>query len=363
MRHEVPVSIGDPFLVGVVDGRVHVMASPLERERIATAAPDAVLHDIVDLGFHELLESGMSFHELDLELTSRASAAMGVREAVVDPEMPIAISDRLRADGVVLHPDHERVADRRRMKSAAEMAGIRRAQAAAEAGMSAAAAMLREAVPDGERLMLGSEALTAESVRAEMRDACRHHGALAPPDVIVGSVWQGSGHEPGSGPLPVSLPIVIDLWARDEGSGCWADMARTFVVGEIPDSVRAQEILVREALERAREAVRPGVTGRDLHAIVCDLFESAERRTQRTGPDGDPNEGFQSFLGHGVGLQVHEEPTLGQVGHDELVAGDVIAVEPGLWQGDIGEVRFEDLLFVTEAGNESLTDYPYRLMP
>jgi Xaa-Pro aminopeptidase len=363
MRHELPVSIGDPFLVGIVDGRVHVMASPLERSRIATAAPDAVLHDIVELGFYELLESGMSFHELDLELTSRAAAAMGVGEAVVDPEMPIAVADRLRADGIVLHPDHERVAARRRMKSAAEVAGIRRAQAAAEAGMSAAAAMLREAVPDGERLMLGGEALTAESVRAAMRDACRHFGAPAPPNVIVGSVWQGSGHEPGSGPLPVSLPIVIDLWPRDERSGCWADMARTFVVGEIPDAVRAQEVLVREALERAREAVRPGVTGRELHAIVCDVFESAGRRTQRTGPDGDPNEGFQFLLGHGVGLQVHEDPTLGQAGHDELVAGDVIAIEPGLWQGDIGGVQLEDLLLVTEDGHETLTDYPYGLMP
>ena len=183
--------------------------------------------------------------------------------------------------------------------------------------MSAAAALLRQAAPDGERLVLGGEVLTAEAVRAVLRDACQQHGAPAPPDVIVASVWQGSGHEPGSGPLPANLPIVIDLWPRDELSGCWADMTRTFVVGEIGDAVRALEALVREAIERAREAVRPGVTGRELHAMVCDVFEAAGHRTQRTGPgEEDPNEGFQFSLGHGVGLQVHEDPALGQTGHE-----------------------------------------------
>jgi Xaa-Pro aminopeptidase len=140
-------------------------------------------------------------------------------------------------------------------------------------------------------------------------------------------------------------------------------MTRTLVVGEIGDEVRALEVLVREAMERAREAVRPGVTGRELHAMVCDVFESAGHRTQRTGPGEDPNEGFQFSLGHGVGLQVHEDPGLGQTGQSELVAGDVIAIEPGLWQRDIGEVRFEDLLLVTEDSSETLTHYPYELTP
>jgi Xaa-Pro aminopeptidase len=363
MRHELPIPIGDPFLLGIVGGRMHVEASPLERTRIEAATPDAVLHDIADLGFYELLESGMSVHELGLELASRAAAAMGVGEAVVDPEMPVAVADRLRADGIVLHPDHDVIKTRRRVKSAAELAGIRRAQAAAEAGISAAAALLRQARADGERLMLESDVLTAESVRAALREACQLRGAPTPPDVIVSSVWQGFGHEPGSGPLPANLPIVVDLWPRDELSGCWADMTRTFVVGEVTEPVRALEALVREALERAREAVRPGITGRELHDLACDVFEPAGHRTQRTGPGEDSNEGFQFSLGHGVGLEVHEDPALGRTGHGELVAGDVIAIEPGLWQREVGEVRFEDLLLVTDDGSETLTHYPYELAP
>jgi Xaa-Pro aminopeptidase len=196
-----------------------------------------------------------------------------------------------------------------------------------------------------------------------LRDACRDEGAPAPPEVIVASVWQGYGHEPGSGPLPANLPIVIDVWPREEMSACWADMARTFVVGRIPDQVRQQEALVREALERARAAVRPGISGRALHDLACDVFEAAGHRTQRTGPGDDPDEGFQFSLGHGVGLAVHEAPAIGMMGNGVLVPGDVVAIEPGLWVREVGEVRFEDLLLVTEDGKQTLTDYPYSLTP
>jgi Xaa-Pro aminopeptidase len=364
MRHELPLSIGDPFLLGILGGRLHIMVSPLESSRIEEVAPDAVYHDLADLGFQELRESGLKMHQLDLELVSRAAAAMGVAEAIVDPEMPVEVADRLRADGIVLRPDHDVIASRRRVKSPAELAGMRRAQAAAESGMRAAAELLAEAVPAGKWLLHDGKPLTAEIVRAELRDACRHSGAPAPPDVIVSSLWQGSGgHDPGSGPLPADLPIVIDLWPRDEESGCWADMTRTLVVGEVTGGVRVLESVVRDALERSREAVRPGITGRELHAIACEVFELAGFPTQRTNPGVDPEEGFQFSLGHGVGLAVHEDPALGQAGHDPLVAGDVIAIEPGLWQREIGEVRFEDLLLVTADGRETLTSYPYELTP
>ena len=361
MRHELPVAILDPFLLGIVDGRPHVLANPLEADRIAAAAPDAVLHHMRDLGLLELLDSGLPGHEVDLELASRAAAAMGVREAVADPDLPLAVADRLRADGIALTVDYEAVAARRRVKSDAELAGIRRAQAAAEAGMRAAADLLRQATPDGDRLVLDGEALTAERVRAAVRDACREHGAPAPPDVIVSSVWQGTGHDPGSGPLPANLPIEVDLWPQDEESGCWADMTRTFVVGAISEVVEEQAALARRAIDAARDAVRPGVTGRELYAVTCEVFEAAGVPTRRSDPDSD--DGFQFALGHGVGLRAHEDPDLGPIGHSELVAGDVIALEPGYWRDGIGGVRFEDLLLVTADSSETLTSYPYDLTP
>jgi Xaa-Pro aminopeptidase len=274
------------------------------------------------------------------------------------------MAERLRADGVVLTVDDPAVIQRRRAKSEAELEGIRRAQAAAEAGMAAAAALLRTAEPVDRTLHVDGSPLLAEQVRAALRDACAAGGAPAPPDVIVASVRQGTGHDRGMGPLPAGLPIQVDVWPRDERSSCWADMTRTFVAGgEPPEEVRRQERLVHEVFEAVNAAAKPGVSGHELHAVTCDIFEREGYATQRTGPGEDSEEGFMFSLGHGVGLRVHEDPSLGQAGYEPLVAGDVIAIEPGLWQRDVGGVRFEDLLLITDDGCETLTRYPYDLTP
>ena len=364
LRHEIPISIGDPLLYAETDGRRVIVASSLETDRIAAVCPGAELLDDHDLGFLELLKSGLSRDEVVVEMTSRAVKQIGVREAIVDFDFPLGMADRLRSDGVTLTVDEEAVAQRRRAKSPAELDGIRRAQRAAETGMAAAAELLRAAAQVDGDLQVNGRPLLAEDVRAVLREACADAGAPAPPDVIVASVRQGTGHNPGVGPLPAGLPIQIDLWPCDERSSCWADMTRTFVAGgEPPEEVRRQEALVHEVFDAVRATAGPGVTGRELHAVACDIFEREGYATQRSGPGEDEEEGFMFSLGHGIGLRVHEEPSLGQAGHSPLVEGDVIAIEPGLWKKDAGGVRFEDLLLITAGGCETLTDYPYDLAP
>jgi Xaa-Pro aminopeptidase len=367
LRHEIPLAIGDPFLFAEVDGRRYVLTNHLESERIKRALPDAELLHYFELGYKELVSHGMSLPDASREVEARAVREIGLGEAVVPGDFPLGLGDRLRLDGVVLTVDDAAVDLRRRVKTPAELDGIRAARRAAEAGMSAAAALLARGQPGQEgRLEVDGEPLLAEDVRSALRAACAEHGAPCPPDVIVASVWQGGGHEPGSGPLPAGLPIHVDLWPRHEATACWADMARTFVVGE-PAPEHAEEIarkegLVREALDRAVAAVRPGITGRELFDATCDAFEAAGYPTQRTaGPNED--EGFLHSLGHGVGLDVHEAPPLGLAGHDPLVPGDVIAIEPGLMDEQVGVVIFEDLVLVTEEGHEVLTRFPYDLAP
>jgi Xaa-Pro aminopeptidase len=366
LRHEIPVPIGDPLLFADVDGRRYVLTTRLESGRVQRELPDAKILDFFDLGYKELVESGLTMHEAGLEVEARVVRNIGISEAIVPADFPLALGDRLRLDGVVLTVDVAAVELRRRSKSPVEIEGIRIAQRAAEAGMAAASELIARAQPGAEgRLEVDGTSLLAEDVRFVLREASAAHGAPCPPDVIVASVWQGNGHEPGSGPLPAGLPILIDLWPRHEETGCWADMARTFVAGEPlsehAELIAEQDRLVREALDQANAAVRPGVTGRELFDATCDLFESAGYPTQRT-TDGEAN-GFQHSLGHGVGLEVHEAPGLGLSGRDPLVPGDVIAIEPGLWDEGAGGVCHEDLVLVTETGGEVLTRFPYDLAP
>jgi Xaa-Pro aminopeptidase len=367
LRHEIPIAIIDSLLFAEVDGRQYVLTSHLEADRIKRALPDAELLDYFELGYKELVERGMSFAEAGREIEARAVREIGLEEAIVPGDFPLALGDRLRKDEVALTVDDAAVDLRRRAKTPVELEGIRAAQRAAEAGMTAASELLARARAGADgHLQLDGAPLLAEDVRSTLRAACAEHGAPCPPDVIVASVWQGGGHEPGGGPLPAGLPIHIDIWPRHEASACWADMARTFMVGDpAPEHavlIAEQASLARSALTQTQAAVRPGITGRELYDAACDLFEAAGYPTQRTA-EGDEVDGFQFSLGHGVGLEVHEAPPLGLAGHDPLVAGDVLAIEPGLWDRRVGGVTFEDLVLVTENGCEPLTRFPYSLTP
>ncbi len=367
LRHEVPLAIGDPFLYLEADGRRAVVTNALEDSRIARAAPDLERILVEALGRDELIAEGLSRGEVDREVCVRAVAAQGIAEATVPPEFPLALADSLREAGVTLLVDEGLFSDRRRRKTTAELEGIRRAAQVAMTAMGEAATMLRQAVVDGDALRLDGETLRAGAVRSRIREVCARAGAPAPQDIMIKSMGPDAaiGHDPGAGPLPAHVPIEVDLWPRDERSGCWADMTRTFVRGEVSDAIAGVHALTLEAHERACAAVRPGVAGVTLYGYACDVFEAAGHPTQRTKAPGQTlREGFYFSLGHGVGLEVHEEPALGRTGTEPLVEGDVIAIEPGTVVRGLGGTRVEDLLIVTADGAERLTGaFPYGLTP
>jgi Xaa-Pro aminopeptidase len=141
-------------------------------------------------------------------------------------------------------------------------------------------------------------------------------------------------------------------------------MTRTYVVGDVPDELAEWHRLCKEALDRAVGDVRPGVTCKSVYDGSCEIFEAAGYPTQRTKRAGETlDEGFFHSLGHAVGLEVHELPVLGMVGHEMLLPGEVFAVEPGLYRPGFGGCRLEDLVVVTETGAEKLTSFPYDLEP
>ncbi|MDP8911104.1 MAG: Xaa-Pro peptidase family protein [Actinomycetota bacterium] len=363
LRHEVPLTVPDPFLYAERDGTRFAVASSLEVPRLRELRGLEVLA-LDELGMDELIAQGMSREKISLELSARACRHIGITNAVVPAAFPLELADHLRANGIELQADRSFFDERRRVKTAAELAGIRRAQAAAEAGMAAARELLRRAEPNGATVMLDGGPLTCETLKAAIEQAFVEHGATAEEFIVSHGPQSAVGHEMGSGPIAPNEPIVIDLWPRDRESACYADMTRTFVVGEPSAELVEWQRLCREALERAISEIRPGVLGRALYDGTCEIFERDGYPTQRTKEPGTVLEdGFFHGLGHGVGLEVHEDPNMGILGQKELVAGDVVTVEPGLYRSGYGGCRLEDLVVVTEHGAENLTDFPYDLEP
>jgi len=335
-----------------VNGRRAATVGVLDADKVAALGVDIL--DPFTLGGDALLASGISRHAFHLEIALRACRELGLERAAVPPEFPVAVADHLRGNGIVLDVEPERFVLRRRAKTDAQLAGIRRAQVAADAAMAVAAQLIRELRPG----------LTSEQIRDAMTAVCDELGCDLPGDVIVAHGPQSAdGHESGYGELVAGEPVVIDIWPRDRPSRCWADMTRTFVAGgEAPsDELAEYWRLTKESLDLVYPEVRAGADAHAIYRRSCEPYIAAGKPTQLTKAEGEVlRNGYFHGLGHGVGLEVHERPALSR-SPDTLLAGDVITLEPGCYRQGYGGCRLEDLVLVTEDGYETLTDFPYEL--
>jgi Xaa-Pro aminopeptidase len=363
LRHEVPVPIPDAFLYAEQDGRRVVVLHSLEIPRVRADAPELEILPLEELGMDELFAQGMKGWEIELEIALRACRKLGIEHALMPPSFPVGHADHLRAQGIELTVERDLFDNRRRAKNATEIEGIRRAQRACEAALDASRKLLREARPNGGGLEVDGKPLTCERIKRVIEDVFADHEVEGSDMIVAHGAQTAVGHDQGSGQIAPNEPIVFDLFPRDKATGCYSDMTRTYVVGEPPDEVKEWHALVKRALETSTAGVKPGINGRALFEQVCEQFQAAGYKTQLSKEPGEVLEdGFFHSLGHGVGLEVHELPNLGRSGQ-ELVPGDVVTIEPGLYRSGFGGLRLEDIVLVTDDGYEVLTNYPYDLAP
>lgn len=283
-----------------------------------------------------------------------ALAREHVAEVVADPSFPLGAVLALERRGVrVAKAAKSPVAAEREVKTPDEIRKIRRAQSAARAAERAVGAAIRAARPDARgRLVLDGRLLTSERARALVRATLLARGCMDLEGTIVAGGRQAADpHEAGHGPLRAGEFVVCDIFPRDLSTGYWGDMTRTFMNGRPSAKLRALYRTVADAQRLALSLVRPGAKGSDVHAAVVERFK-ALGWPSGTAPDGRPF-GFFHGTGHGVGLQIHEEPRLSVKG-GELRPGMVVTVEPGLYYPDLGGVRIEDTVVVAEGGCEIL---------
>ncbi|QYJ15895.1 Xaa-Pro dipeptidase [Rubrobacter xylanophilus DSM 9941] len=354
----------DPVILFRTGGRKHLAVSAMEYPRaLKQARVDEVL-SFDELGVEELARELRDGHRAYAAAAARALLERGVNEVAVPPGLGVAYADELRARGVRLSPAGSLFARLRRRKTGEEISRIERTQRAVEEACRHALGILREAtVGDDGTLVWRSEPLTSELLRSEIDVELLRRGCAAEGTIVAGGKQAADPHERGSGPLHAGQTIIVDVFPRDQSTRYYADMTRTFVKGEPAGELVRMHEAVLEAQRSALSMIRAGVNGRDVHRKVSEILHEAGYKTAlHDRQEGRPlTEGFMHGTGHGVGLEIHEAPRI-STADQELLAGDVVTVEPGVYDPELGGVRIEDLVVVTERGCRNLTRFPKELV-
>ena len=279
-------------------------------------------------------------------LECRTTRAMVDALSAVAPEDPIAVQEThltvamwrtiSGAVGERLTAANSELSNLRRSKSVTEIDKIRRAAKIADAALASSIELFRPGT-------------TERALRDALESRMRELGADGPSyDTIVASGPQNSAlphHRPTDRGFEDGDTVVVDVGALVEGHH--SDMTRTFFIGSPSDEVSEWYRILHDAQATATSLVAPGRAVKDI--------DTACRRVLATA---GLEEWFTHGLGHGVGLQIHENPFINATSDAVLRPGDVVTIEPGLYRGGFAGMRIEDLILVTDDSHEILTSSP-----
>jgi Xaa-Pro aminopeptidase len=278
-----------------------------------------------------------------------------VRSVEVPGTFPLRLAQDLKAVGVDVAVGPDPFWPEREVKRPHEIRAITDALRAAEAGLRAGLDALRAcAIARDGYLKRNGRRFTAEDLRAAVNGRIMALGCVPSHTICAPGDQAVDPHEAGHGPIRAHTPIVMDIFPRSEKTGYFGDLTRTVVRGRASEALRKVYALVEEGVRLGHRRVRPGASGQKIHAEILDLFE---RRGYATGLKNGRMQGFFHGTGHGLGLQIHEPPSIGKR-ESRLRAGHVVTVEPGLYYLGLGGVRIEDVALVTATGSRNLTRVP-----
>jgi Xaa-Pro aminopeptidase len=346
--------VPDPVLFLRQNGKSTLLLSDLELDRGKKAAQ---VDEIVALSEIERPLEKKFNGKPPIEITiATFLRRRRVRKAAVPYDFPLGLAKRLSEQGIDVAPVVGLFWPEREFKTDQELKLIRRAIKITEVGLARGIEVLRAAeIKPGKRLVWGGAVLTSEKLRAEIASAVLHAGG-EPDDSIAASGDQACDpHNSGSGPLKADSLIILDVFSKDARSGYYGDLTRTVIRGKANNAQRALWQTVLEAQTIALEKISPGDSGNALQEEISDFFRQkgypAEIRNNRWV-------GFFHGLGHGLGLEIHEQPRIAKT---TFMEGQVLTVEPGLYFPGVGGVRIEDDGVVTARGFNVLSSFPKEL--
>jgi len=333
--------------------KIHLLVSSMERGRAHKESSADEVASTDDYGIMERLQSLGKPDVAYVEALSEFLRDRGARRLAVPFRTPAGIY-RLLSSQFDLTIMDSPVSGWRSSKSRQEIEAIWSVQRACQSAMGVALRLLSRSRPRGDMIYWGDRPLTSEKVREVIEVHLLKKGCDALETIVAGGEEAVDPHARGSGPLPANAPIVVDIFPRSKSTRYFGDMTRTVVRGEASLEVREIYQAVLAAQGAGLKALCAGVSGREVHARVCQAF-AEHGFPERKG------KGFIHSTGHGVGLSVHERPSLGEAG-EILEANMVVTVEPGLYYPGVGGIRLEDLAVVTEKGCQNLTDFSKHLV-
>ena len=348
MRYLTHFTTSDPFVYFRKRGeKGTIIISQMEVGRASREGITAVMTR-AEAGLPEIIKKEKDPYRA----TAQMIAGQTGKKILVPPNFPVALANAL-GEFCTITVDKGTVLSMRAKKTRPEIRNMKNVQDVTQTAMKHGASLLKRAIVKKGILYLDGKPLTSEHIRYTMHCLLLEHGCCAEDTIVSCGEDTAIPHMTGTGPLRADEPIIIDLFPLHERSGYYADMTRTFVKGEPSPEILEMYTALREAKQLAISRIKSGVSGADLHQFVVDFFKDR-------GYDSDTR-GFVHNLGHGVGLQIHELPTVGPSGKP-LEAGNVITIEPGLYYPGIGGVRLEDIGAVTKKGFENFTSFPEDLV-
>jgi Xaa-Pro aminopeptidase len=341
----------DPFIFLEKNGRRSIVLSDLEIDRgRKTANVDEVVSYSEVSGNKESRGKGPPEFS---SVLAQFLKSHNVRTARVPSAFPLGLANSLAEAGIRLCPEEGLFWKEREFKDARELKLMQRALDITEAGMARAMEVLKTSKNGPKnRLRWSGRVLTSEILRAEIDSAVLRAGGVPANTIVAGGNQGCDPHERGSGPLRAHTLIIIDIFPRDAKSGYYGDLTRTVVRGSAGEAQQRLWNTVLLGQQLALASMKPGADGSEIHERVKDFFKQSGYPTEQRNGRWT---GFFHGTGHGLGLEIHEEPRFSAT---IFKAGQVITVEPGLYYPRIGGVRIEDVATITKNGVRLLSKFP-----
>ncbi|MDD1745214.1 MAG: Xaa-Pro peptidase family protein [Candidatus Methanoperedens sp.] len=330
---------------------------------LGRAKKESRVRDVLPTSGFGIMEKLRALKDIDAaynEMIVEFLRSENIKRIAVPYNFPVYLADIMRRDGIDVIPVKSPFRKMREVKNENEIKAIEKAQRAGEKALAEAISAIRNATVANGVLWHNNAPLTSEEIKSTIETSLLSGGFEAPDTIVACGRGSADPHWQGEGELRAGEPIVIDFVPRSKKERYYSDMTRTVVRGTPSDEIKDMYSAVREAQQAAIKRIKAGITGNEVHNIVCDVLEARGYETAR-GKTGVFTEGFIHSTGHGVGLDIHEGPNLSESGK-ELKEGSVVTVEPGLYYKRTGGVRLEDVVVVTASGCKNLTMFGKNLV-